>query len=770
MHENQVIEQTLRGHRRQVAADGRQLRRDDDARDARRRVHHASSQGLKVIIAEGECQLERQRRVQAVARARSSQRGRRVVRVKYGVDEDTCSGDHSCIRLSGCPTLSVKAVVRSAARRSGGDRARRLRRLRPVRRERARGGAVPVVLPRRGDPESATGATGWRARRARRGRSAVPAGMSARAAAHDHERDAPDHDPHRRAGRRGRRRARRVAGRDRARRRAIRRRARRSPASRSAPARRPTTSRCFPRPSRRSAAAGRCCRCCRCRAASTSLVASELLEAGRIVAERHGERRTGRCSSRRRSRTLTTAEKMALGDGRFDSGPPARRRARAQREARRVRHGGGGARRGDRRERRDVRRDRRQRRAAVRRARRSRRSCARRDAAPTRASPDSRAAGTRCGADAARRAAHARADAAFRAARRPDPGAGCARVSRGDPRPRRRRGLRAPRRVPGRRLRRPLPRAARAGRSRRSGAAIRPAAHGQALTRETGALSRAVDGVRRRRPRRRAQERARAASRGCGAKSAARDGDVVRIVDYFKPGVPECRRAAAGVARGARGSPRGTAGRQARGQAPWSLAAARCAPTASPDSSRCALLASLKGLRRRGARYAQEQAAIERWLGAIARGAERDWACGFELALCGRLVKGYGATNERGKRNLAHIVEHLADGGAFATPAAARRGDPPGARGGARRRGRHGVRRDAGRARRAAAAGRRAADPLGETAPGGRRDDRALSSQRRRLGRPETATARFRAGGGSVKICRIRAAAFARPSAGNSHD
>jgi indolepyruvate ferredoxin oxidoreductase alpha subunit len=30
------------------------------------------------------------------------------VRVKYGVDEDTCSGDHSCIRLSGCPTLSVK--------------------------------------------------------------------------------------------------------------------------------------------------------------------------------------------------------------------------------------------------------------------------------------------------------------------------------------------------------------------------------------------------------------------------------------------------------------------------------------------------------------------------------------------------------------------------------------------------------------------------------------------------------------------------------------
>ncbi len=63
--------------------------------------------GLKVIIAEGECQLERQRRLRpAVAEKLSS--GERVVRVKYGVDEDTCTGDHSCIRLSGCPTLTIK--------------------------------------------------------------------------------------------------------------------------------------------------------------------------------------------------------------------------------------------------------------------------------------------------------------------------------------------------------------------------------------------------------------------------------------------------------------------------------------------------------------------------------------------------------------------------------------------------------------------------------------------------------------------------------------
>ena len=63
--------------------------------------------GLKVIVAEGECQLERQRRIRP-ASAKSLAAGERLLRVKYGVDEDTCTGDHSCIRLSGCPTLTIK--------------------------------------------------------------------------------------------------------------------------------------------------------------------------------------------------------------------------------------------------------------------------------------------------------------------------------------------------------------------------------------------------------------------------------------------------------------------------------------------------------------------------------------------------------------------------------------------------------------------------------------------------------------------------------------
>ncbi|HZT26359.1 MAG TPA: indolepyruvate ferredoxin oxidoreductase subunit alpha [Pseudolabrys sp.] len=66
-----------------------------------------AEKGLKVIIADGECQLARQRRVRAED-AEKLKRGMRVTRARYGVDDEICTGDHSCIRLSGCPSLTVK--------------------------------------------------------------------------------------------------------------------------------------------------------------------------------------------------------------------------------------------------------------------------------------------------------------------------------------------------------------------------------------------------------------------------------------------------------------------------------------------------------------------------------------------------------------------------------------------------------------------------------------------------------------------------------------
>ena len=63
--------------------------------------------GPKVLIAQSECMLNQQRREKPL-KAKAAAAGERVVRERFGVDADVCTGDHSCIRLSGCPSLSVK--------------------------------------------------------------------------------------------------------------------------------------------------------------------------------------------------------------------------------------------------------------------------------------------------------------------------------------------------------------------------------------------------------------------------------------------------------------------------------------------------------------------------------------------------------------------------------------------------------------------------------------------------------------------------------------
>lgn len=64
--------------------------------------------GPKVIVAEGECQLNRQRRVKPLMN-RAIKEGARVVRERFYVDSETCTGDHACVRLSGCPSMTIKA-------------------------------------------------------------------------------------------------------------------------------------------------------------------------------------------------------------------------------------------------------------------------------------------------------------------------------------------------------------------------------------------------------------------------------------------------------------------------------------------------------------------------------------------------------------------------------------------------------------------------------------------------------------------------------------
>ena len=63
----------------------------------------------------------------------------------------------------------------------------------------------------------------------------------------------------------------------------------------------------------------------------------------------------------------------------------------------------------------------------------------------------------------------------------------------------------------------------------------------------------------------------------------------------------------------------------------------------------------------------ESETLIGQWLAAVVNGTQRHWTTGHEIALCGRLIKGYGSTNERGKDNLLHVIKHLVPAKHFAT-------------------------------------------------------------------------------------------------------
>lgn len=73
------------------------------------------------------------------------------------------------------------------------------------------------------------------------------------------------------------------------------------------------------------------------------------------------------------------------------------------------------------------------------------------------------------------------------------------------------------------------------------------------------------------------------------------------------------------------------------------------------------LLARFKWMRKRGYRYAIEQALIERWLDAVEAGARHDYRLGVAVAGLGRLIKGYSDTRVRAFANFNRIFEKIVD-------------------------------------------------------------------------------------------------------------
>jgi indolepyruvate ferredoxin oxidoreductase alpha subunit len=79
----------------------------DKMRKALKEAIAKKGTGPKVLVAQSECMLNKQRREKPLF-ANAVENGKRMIADRFGVDEDTCTGDHACMRLSGCPSLTVK--------------------------------------------------------------------------------------------------------------------------------------------------------------------------------------------------------------------------------------------------------------------------------------------------------------------------------------------------------------------------------------------------------------------------------------------------------------------------------------------------------------------------------------------------------------------------------------------------------------------------------------------------------------------------------------
>lgn len=138
-------------------------------------------------------------------------------------------------------------------------------------------------------------------------------------------------------------------------------------------------------------------------------------------------------------------------------------------------------------------------------------------------------------------------------------------------------------------------------------------------------------------------------------EAKAGEHDLLKVYDHFKPGIPEV----AGLLPAALGQRllRWDRQRVTSGKGPWAFPI-KVATHSLTGLAMLRLLAALRFARPWGSRYAEEQALIEQWLAALTQATQRSPALGLEVARCGQLVKGYGSTHDRSRQNLRHILAH----------------------------------------------------------------------------------------------------------------
>ncbi len=163
----------------------------------------------------------------------------------------------------------------------------------------------------------------------------------------------------------------------------------------------------------------------------------------------------------------------------------------------------------------------------------------------------------------------------------------------------------------------------------------------------------------------------------------AQDDQLVRTTEHFKPGPYEFasvlpkglgRRVVAWADRNPDKARKWHFGLHIRTDTLWGFARVR-------------MLAGMRRFRRRGYRYAEEQDLIEGWLELVRRAAAISKPMALETIECARLIKGYSETHKRGVGNYRRIVSEiiepaLADGvdraGDIAQARAAALADPEG--------------------------------------------------------------------------------------------
>jgi indolepyruvate ferredoxin oxidoreductase beta subunit len=144
----------------------------------------------------------------------------------------------------------------------------------------------------------------------------------------------------------------------------------------------------------------------------------------------------------------------------------------------------------------------------------------------------------------------------------------------------------------------------------------------------------------------------------------AKPGEPVHIIEYLKPGVEEV---AAVLPR--RLSRWLTGWAERRGLTDKLNVGMYVKTTSVLGFLLLRSMAWLRPLRRATGRFHDEQQLVERWLDAIRAAAGRDLGLGLEIALCGRLIKGYGETHRRAKANFLRILDTIGMGGNFGSDA-----------------------------------------------------------------------------------------------------